>query len=287
MQEVNFENPTRIDISRNILDISKTFDCGQCFRWNAQSSQQWVGVVNGKVYYIAQTPKDSTEEFILTSASMKEWETELKPYLDIERDYTTTIPKDDTFATEASLAGAGIRILNQDPWETLISFIISQRNNIPKIKSTVDKLCKSFGDKLEIGYKDKIQRDSIYSFPTPDKIAKLSLEELKPIGLGYRDEYVLLAARQVAEGKLDLERLKGSSISTDEAIYTLMQLKGVGIKVANCVALFGLHRLDTFPIDVWIKRIIDTYYGGNLDPRVYGDKSGLIQQYMFYYIKNS
>lgn len=283
MQYIDLSNPTRIDIPKDILDIHKTFDCGQCFRWDSQPPYQWEGVINGKVYYMAQLNSDGAD-YILTSASMNEWNNILKLYFDIEANYDIDIPKSDYFAIQASKFGKGIRILNQDIWETLISFIISQRNNIPKIKGTIRKLCEAYGDKIEIEHKGSKRSNNFYSFPTANKLAGLESYEISELGLGYRDEYVLNAAREVDSGNLDLEKLK--QLGTDELLYNLMQLKGVGPKVANCVALFGFHRLDTFPIDVWIQRIIDTYYNGSIDIKNYKDKPGLIQQYMFYYIKN-
>lgn len=266
-------------LTREVLNLDKTFDCGQCFRWN-KSNNVWVGVVGDKVYKFRQLELNG-EQLIITNATIDEWDNILYDYFDLSTDYDKIdIPNDDKFANSAHKFGRGIRILKQDPWETLISFIISQRNNIPKIKSTIEKLCNAFGDliKEENGIR-------YYSFPTVEKLSGLSDADFEGIGLGYRTPYIINAAMAVENNRINLEMLADSRTSSIEAVAKLESLYGVGPKVANCVALFGLGKLDMFPIDVWIQRIIDTYYNGSLNPSVFGSLAGLMQQYMFYYIK--
>lgn len=290
-----------LGINKSTLDLDKTFDCGQCFRWNKLLDGTWLGTVNNKQYMLKQkeihidditniTDNKIKSGFtgyipvIITTATKHEWEETLVHYLDLDTDYSITIPSDDIFANKAKNAGEGIRILRQDPWETLVSFIISQRNNIPKIKSTIQKLCNAFGEKISIEVNGKVYTD--YTFPTHQTLSKLDISDLDGLGLGYRDSYIINAAIAVNSGRLDLNKLNDASVPGYIASETLQGLYGVGPKVANCVALFGLHKLDMFPIDVWIQRIIDTYYNGTLNPGVYGELAGLVQQYMFYYIKS-
>lgn len=289
MKTIDLSNWTYIKDGADKIDLDKTFDCGQCFRWIKIDEHTWQGAIQDNIYLISEDIV-SGQKILKTTASITEWNDIIKLYLDLDTDYTINVPSNDTFAKSAVKYGNGIRILQQDPWETLISFIISQRNNIPKIKTTISKLCDSFGDTLSIKIIDLNGETKVktwHSFPTADKLAELDVSDLNGIGLGYRDEYILGAAKAVKHCKINLEKLRGTNVSGEYAIDNLMQLNGVGPKVANCVALFGLHKLDMFPIDVWIQRIIDRYYSGSLDPKVYGDKSGVMQQYMFYYIKHS
>ena len=172
---------------------------------------------------------------------------------------------------EAIEAGKGIRILRQDAFETLISFIISQNNNIPRIKKLVEALCRECGEKTSDGY----------AFPTPEAIVDLGVDKLREMKTGFRAAYIYDAATRVAEGKIDLEGLK--ALDTDTVLTELQKIKGVGLKVASCVALFGLNKLDTFPVDVWIKRVLEKYYPEGLDISALGDYRGLSQQYLFYY----
>jgi N-glycosylase/DNA lyase len=174
--------------------------------------------------------------------------------------------------------GAGIRILRQDKWEALCSFIISQCNNIPRIKKIVETLCSTFGDPVELNGK------TFYTFPSADRVASLEAEDLAPLRCGYRAPYIIDAARAVASGELNLEELSRKDFNT--ALKTLKSLNGVGDKVANCVILFGLCMLNAFPIDVWMKKAIKEHYGDGFDPKIFGDYAGIAQQYMFYYARS-
>lgn len=199
-------------------------------------------------------------------------------YFDLKTDYSrfiNAIDKNDEFLTAASVFGRGIRILRQDPWEMLITFIISQRKNIPAIKSSVEALCKRWGNK----------KDGFYAFPTPKQLAGASLKELRECGLGYRDEYILLAAEFICKNPDYLNSLKG--LSYDDLMAKLLVFKGVGIKVANCVALFSYHKIDAFPIDVWISRVLEKYYKSGFPFERYKGFAGVMQQYMFYYIRSN
>lgn len=181
----------------------------------------------------------------------------------------------DDYMKKASDFGMGIRILRQDKWEALCSFIISQCNNIPRIKKIVETFCSLYGD--EIPFDGKIY----YSFPSAEKTASLSLSDLEPLRCGYRAPYILSAAQAVSDGSLDLDALSDAPL--DQAVKALRSLNGVGEKVANCAILFSLHKLDAFPIDVWMKKAIKEHYGDGFDPAVLGKYAGIGQQYMFYY----
>jgi N-glycosylase/DNA lyase len=272
-------------ISKEILDLDKTFQCGQCFRWKRQPSGAYMGMVGEMpVLLREQTFEDGTFGY-RTNISSQEFKERLVTYFSLDMVYEEMINLAalDAFAKEAARFGQGIRILRQDPWEALVSFIISQRNNIPKISSTIDKLCNHLGKTVEVQLND--QSYSMKTFPTPEDILNVGLGGLQKLGLGYRDRYVYEAAKQVSGGLIRLDELCAKEVTGEHAVRSLMQLHGVGVKVAHCVALFGLGKLDMFPIDVWIQRVIDKYYPHGINIEHYGALAGLIQQYMFYYIK--
>ena len=174
--------------------------------------------------------------------------------------------------------GMGIRILRQDSWETLCSFIISQCNNITRIKGIVERLCELFGDEC------KANGVSFYTFPTAERLAALEPSDLAGIRSGYRAEYIIAAARAVTNGDINLDALK--TCDYREAIKTLRQIRGVGEKVANCVVLFGLYHMEAFPIDVWMKRALKEHFPADFDPTSLGAYAGLAQQYIFYYARS-
>ena len=272
-------------VSKEILDLDKTFQCGQCFRWKKQPSGAYLGMVGEMPVLLREQKYENGEFGYSTNISSQECRERLVGYLSLDMVYEEMINLAalDEFAKEAAMFGQGIRILKQDPWEALISFIISQRNNIPKISSTIEKLCNHLGKTVEVQVND--QRLCINTFPTPEDILSVGLEGLQKIGLGYRDRYVYEAAKQVSCGFIRLDELCAKEVPGEYAVRNLMQLHGVGVKVAHCVALFGLGKLDMFPIDVWIQRVIDKHYPAGINIEHYGPLAGLIQQYMFYYIK--
>ena len=205
-------------------------------------------------------------------------------YFDLETDYgyfIDRIDEEDSYLTAAADFGKGIRILNQDPWEMLITFIISQRKSIPAIKSSVEALCRKWGKAMT----DREVNINYFSFPTPNQLAKASLEELRSCGLGYRDEYIYLAAQTVMQDPDLLRELAFKSY--DEIMAELLKFRGVGAKVANCVALFGYHKIEAFPIDVWIQRVLDMYYQSGFPFERYKGFAGVMQQYIFYFVRKS
>ncbi len=256
------------------FDPVKIFECGQCFRWNAPENGDYVGVVRSAV---ARVRFENGTVYIKTSGGdAAAW----RDYFDLETDYAEIragLCVDD-YMRRCSQSGAGIRILRQEPWEALCSFIISQCNNIPRIKGIVERLCLNFGEKTEFEGRE------YYSFPAAEKIALLSEKDLAVIRAGYRAEYIINAARSVASGETDFAEL--DRMDAVSAKKEIMKLRGVGSKVADCFVLFGLHKLDAFPIDVWMKRAIAEHYGKGFSPEIFGAYAGLAQQYMFHYARN-
>jgi len=256
------------------FDPVKIFECGQCFRWNALEDGDYVGVVRSaaaRVHF-----ENGTAYIKATGGDVLLW----SDYFDLETDYAgirAGLCVDD-YMRRCSQSGAGIRILRQEPWEALCSFIISQCNNIPRIKGIVERLCANFGERIEFEGRE------YYSFPEAEKIALLSEKDLSVIRAGYRAEYIIAAARSAVSGETDFELLdKMDAVSAKKEI---MKLRGVGSKVADCFVLFGLHKLNAFPIDVWMKRAIAEHYGKSFSPGIFGDYAGLAQQYMFHYARN-
>jgi len=219
-----------------------------------------------------------TQDGVQICCSEAEFSDFWRDYFDLDTDYAAiekTVDSGDEFLTKAAEYSRGIRILRQDPWEMLITFIISQRKNIPAITSCVEKLSAEFGTPIGEGH---------YAFPSPEQLAGAG-EALCGCSLGYRDKYVNNAARLVASKEADLYAWK--ALPDDKLTENLLSLYGVGIKVANCVKLFGYHRINAFPIDVWIKRVIDEKYAGSFPVERYDGFAGIIQQYMFFYGRNT
>ena len=249
------------------------FDCGQCFRFDPAPDGSFEGVAFKKRLRIRK--ESGVIRFFDTSQS--DFDRIWRDYFDLGRDYRACtrdiIEHAGKFRAHVALAaerGAGIRLLRQDPWETLCSFIISQNNNIPRIKKLVEALCRECGERI-----DPVR----FAFPTPKALRELGEERLSEMKFGFRARYLADAAERVCTGKTDLESL--FSLGFDEASAELEKITGVGKKVASCTLLFGFHKLDAFPVDVWIKKVLDERFGGEL-PEL-GEYRGLAQQYLFYY----
>ena len=265
----------RVCISDEI-DLKKIADSGQCFRMN--ECDGGFSVASGSRHVFIRHISDDSYEF---ECSQKEFDEYWRGYFDLDLGYEAIRKKirksDDEYLYNAASFGKGIRMLRQDPWEMLISFIISQRKNIPAIKASIEKLCAMAGK--------EIARDErygvIYSFPTPEELAALTLEDLGKCSLGYRDKYVFQAARDVLSGAVDLKAW--GDLPDEELREKLLSLFGVGIKVANCEILFGYHRLDSFPVDVWINRVLEKHYPGGFPFETYAPYNGIMQQYLFFY----
>lgn len=272
--KISFVSDTRVEIEEVCdFDLVETFNCGQCFRWNQITQDTFVGVAFGKVLKIAKEKnKIMLEGDNLCDDFKKIW----LNYFDLETDYgkiKLNISKIDTTLKEACKYAPGIRILKQDPWESLCSFIISQNNNIPRIKGIIDRLCENFGEKIESNF---------FSFPSSSKLAKLSKEDLAPLRCGFRDNYILDAAKKVFSGEVNLEKVK--ELPLNEARKELMKIKGVGLKIADCTLLYGFYRLEAFPVDVWMNRILTKFFKDK-DASYFGKYAGIAQQYLFHYIR--
>lgn len=253
------------------LSLPETLDCGQCFRWKADSEGNWCGVVKGIYRKIRREENGIT----ILGADEQEFEKIWFDYFDFGRDYDAL--KADFSANEMIKAACefapGIRVLRQEPWEAFITFIISQNNNIARIKGIVERLCTAFGEEIEEG---------IYSFPTAQRLAAEPAESFAKIGCGYRADYISFAAKEVYEGRLVLEELMTAPIA--EARERLLKVHGVGPKVADCVLLYGLGRAERCPADVWMKRVIAAL-GGEM-PQCVTDYAGIAQQFLFHYARN-
>ncbi len=252
------------------FDLKKIAESGQCFRWKELPDHSYNIIHRGKLLNIR---RDKESEYIL-DCSQKEFEEIWKSYFDLDLSYSEIrglIDKnDDPYLYKASAAGRGIRILNQDAWETLISFIISQRKNIPAIQKAVELLSKEAGKKI---------KNEIYSFPTAKELSLLSVEDLTGLGMGYRAKYIWQTTRDIVSGAFDMEKL--SKLSDYELCEKLKSLYGVGQKVADCVVLFAYHRLNAFPKDVWINRVLENKYENGFSFEKYEPYNGVMQQYLF------
>lgn len=273
------------------INLDLTLDCGQSFRWNKKGCGNWCAVVStaqdgktvGKYVEVSQHPSEDgkTCDLIFHNSTEDDVENIWKPYFDLDRDYDSICNTlhCDTYIGKAIDEFYGIRILNQEPWETLCSFIISQNNNIPRIKGIIDRLCENFGEPVAT-VEDKI----LYSFPSADTIATLTAEDLSPLRAGFRNKYIIDAAQKVASGEVDLAKIK--ELPLDEAEAELLKIKGVGPKVAQCALLYGCGQIDAFPVDVWVKRIMGEMYPGGLPACTDGIR-GIAQQYLFHWRRNS
>lgn len=251
------------------FDLSQTLDCGQSFRWAKNSDGTFTGVVKD----VVATAKYENGELTIESnseLSKKMWESYFDLNLDYER-IKDDLSKMHPVLKEASEYAGGIRILNQQPFEALITFIISQNNNISRIKGIVQRLCENFGEKIAEGY---------YTFPTAEKLAQLNVDDLAVIRAGFRHRYIIDAARRVHSGEIDLEKMR--TMDYFDAQKELMKITGVGVKVADCVLLYGLHRLESFPLDVWMKRALSVLFEGYKGDE-FGPYGGIAQQYIFHY----
>lgn len=257
------------------FSAEQTFSCGQCFRWTAQPDGSWVGVVRGR----AARVHDSGGALCISS-SRAEFDALWSDYFDCAADYAAVCRSFavDDFTAKAAAFGSGIRILRQEPWEALCTFLISQCNNIPRITAIVERLCTGWGDTLSF------EGQQLYTFPSPDRLAALSPDALAPLRAGYRAPYLTAAAQAVAAGELSFSALR--RMSTPDARRQIMQLPGVGRKVADCFLLFGLHKLDAFPVDTWMKKAA-VYYSGDMQRFADSPYAGIYQQYFFYYVREN
>ena len=259
------------------FDLNKIAQSGQCFRAHEFEDGTFRFVSRSNVLYI----KKSAPCLYELSCNKTEWKNIWHSYFDFERNYQAirdAIPKNDNYMASAANEGRGIRILKQDAWEMLITFIISQRKSIPSIKNSIELLCNAYGELVHT------ERETLKLFPAPEKLYRASESDLKNCKLGYRVGYIKDAARAICEQKLDLDVI--SQYDDTSLLEALKTVKGVGDKVANCICLFSYARTAMAPVDTWISKIIESKYKGVNPFPAYGDVAGIMQQYAFFYAQN-
>lgn len=255
------------NVKCDCLDLKQTLFCGQCFRFVQTDENTFEGFAENKFVRLRQ--KENGIEIEAPQEDIPYWEN----YFDLDLDYAAlkkSFCLDKTL--RAACDGRKIRVLRQAPFETLISFIISQNNNIKRITGIIGRLCEAFGEKTENGF----------AFPGAKTLAVLSEEDLSPLRAGFRAKYIIDAAQKVNSGEVDFEKIK--ALPDDQAREALKKIKGVGDKVADCVLLFGLYRTSAVPKDVWIKRINAHFYPDGF-PECVGNYAGIAQQYLFDYAR--
>ena len=273
----------------NTFELKDIFECGQCFRFNKQEDESYTGVVGNNVINV----KKVDNEIHIRSVGQENLEELVVNYFDLNRDYEQIkdkLSKIDENMQKSISYGKGIRILNQDLWETIISFIISANNNITRIKGIIDRMSERYGKKIIFEGKE------YYTFPTIDELSKASVEDLRALGLGFRDVRVYETTKMIKNKEVDLEQLKNEK-DFNKVRNTLLTLPGVGPKVADCILLFStLKRWEAFPIDVWVRRVMNELYIKNPDEtkvkkeeiekiayEKFGNLAGIAQQYLFYW----
>lgn len=276
---VLFENGAALIRDLSDFDLKHTFDCGQCFRFD-ETESGYEGVALGGYLRVTQ----DGDAIRLYPCTQRDFDTKWKNYFDLERDYSCLFSGADNVLKEGLRCAAGLRIINQPPFDTLISFIISANNNVKRIRGIVRRLCGKYGKPFQF------EGRTFYDFPTPELLASLDPEDLAEIGAGYRAPYIIKASQMIADG-FDLEALRQKPY--DEAKKALINLPGVGPKVADCVLLFSLGHTCAFPADVWIKRVLIQQYNfkGNdkqtaaFAVQKFGRHAGIAQQYLFFWIR--
>ena len=273
--------------------VKDVFDCGQCFRWNEELDGSYTGIFGKNVLNVKQEPDKEGYKITFTGVCNGNIEDICKNYFDLNRDYEeikNKLSKIDEFMAQSISYGEGIRILNQDLWETIISFIISANNNIPRIKGIIERISQKYGNEIEWNEK------KYYTFPTPDQLKDVTVQEFRNLGLGFRDIRLYETTQMILNKEVDLEKLRKNP-NTQEVRNELLKLSGVGPKVADCILLFSdLKRFDVFPIDVWVRRVMNDLYIRESDEskvsktkieklaeEKFGDLKGLAQQYLFYW----
>ena len=267
------------------FDIDHIFECGQCFRWDKYEDNSYIGVVGNKVLIVKQT----LDEIEFININKYEFENIFIYYFDLKRDYSKIkeIFEKDNVLKKAIDFGWGIRLLQQDLWECLMSFIISANNRIPMIKRTVQNISQAYGN--EIFFKNK----KYYSFPKPEQLMNCGIDDYIKCGAGFRAKYLKNAVDMVLSGEIEFERLK--DMTTVDAKEELQKIPGIGPKVSDCILLFALNRYEVFPTDIWIKRVMEYFYSPDgkyrlseiqeVAKELFGEFAGFAQQYLFYYAR--
>ena len=272
--------------------LEDIFECGQCFRWDKQEDGSYIGVIKNGVLKVSKQGKSVAFEGVLEG----DINSIVYDYFDLEtnyNDFKDRLSKIDDNMKRSIEFGNGIRILNQDLWEMVISFIISANNNIPRIKGIINRISEKVGQKVTWNGKD------YFLFPSPEELSKLSVADLRALGTGFRDKRIYNTTQMIINKEFNLDSLIKIK-STEEIRNELLKLDGVGEKVADCILLFALHRFDTFPVDVWVRRVMNVLYIHNEDEAkvnkkqirevaysLFGEIEGIAQQYLFYWARKN
>ena len=274
---------------QNSFELKDIFECGQCFRWNEQEDGSYTGIIKDGIINV----KKENEDIIFTGMCNGKLKEIVEEYFDLNRDYEQ-IKKElsniDEYLKTSIEYGKGIRILNQDLWETIISFIISANNNIPRIKGIIERLSQKYGNEIEW------KGQKYYTFPSCEQLKDVTVQDYRNLGLGFRDIRLYETTQMILNKEVDLEKLRNNP-NTQEVRNELLKLSGVGPKVADCILLFSdLKRFDVFPIDVWVRRVMNDLYIKEVDEtkvskakieklaeEKFGNLKGLAQQYLFYW----
>ena len=278
---------------KGAYDLAKTLDCGQAFRWERVSESkhetEWIGVALGRLISVAQ----DGEILTVYNCTPDELNANIAHYFALDEDYDAIDEEllkrcDNPIFKKALEQGRGIRILHQEPWEAICSFIISQNNNIPRIKKIIENLSYSLGSPIDAFMMDDHGAKSriYYSFPTAKAIFIAGEEYIFSLKTGFRAKYIIDAAQKWMTGEINEDELKNIE-KLEDAISYLCRVKGIGLKVASCALLFGCERHDPFPVDVWMKRVLVKYFEKDFDPRTFGRYAGVAQQYLFDYERNN
>ena len=272
-------------LSKADLDLDKTLDCGQAFRWRHKVSDHpyWEGVIGGRlVNVMAHSRVDGSYEIVTDYPY--ELRDEFIKYFALDIDFNLDNLELNGYERRAFEHGRGIRILRQDFWEAMVSFIISQRNSIPRISNTIEKLCRVYGKPL-LKSNGEVSKDR-WRFPRAEEIYE-DTSKLYTIGLGYRAEYIEKLVKDIVEHRCNILSMNLDEIETSLLDALLQSIKGIGPKVSNCILLFGCGRYEVFPIDTWITKVIYEHFGGTFNSKRDGKFAGLVQQYLFYYARYS
>lgn len=283
-----------IDNDKVILDGVKNFnikqilECGQCFRWEKVGELDYIGVAHGRVIEVIQ----EDDKVTILNTNEEDFNNIWLDYFDLKRDYSeikSGLAHDEILGKSVEY-GYGIRLLNQEHFELLISFIISARNSIPSIMKTIKKISEKWGTPIE--YKG----NTYYTFPTPEQLKDATEEEIKETGASFRSKYIVDTIAKVNENSYDFDLERISKLNADECHAALQNFKGVGSKVADCIMLFSMRKYSAFPVDVWVKRAMIFFYGAE-DASLnkirifardkFGELAGFAQQYLFYYAREN
>ncbi|CEN85897.1 DNA-3-methyladenine glycosylase family protein [Paraclostridium sordellii] len=268
------------------FDPKHIFECGQCFRWKDQGDGSYTGVAKGRVINVSR----EGDTIYLKNTNLEDFKNIWKDYFDLDTDYSkikNELRNMDEYLEKATEFGWGIRLLRQDPWEMIISFIISSNNRIPMIQKAIKNLSREYGT-----YIGSYEGEDYYDFPTPQQLSKASIEEIRACSTGFRDKYIKSTTEEVIKNNDDVYSYR--NLSTEDCIKELLKFNGIGPKVGDCIALFGMQKYDTFPVDVWVKRVMQEFYVEDdmSLPKIrkyaidkFGNLSGFAQQYLFYYAR--